>query len=356
MIYYGIAAIFPLLCWGFYEWWLKQEKLSEEKKKQFKIWMVILAILPMFLLFVLRYKYVGADTIGYVRFFQKEIRGYTLLELFDEDLMRFEIGFRIYVKIISLFTEDYTVFFLISGLVIFGSLLSFSCKYTQNPFLFFFFFITLGTYAFMETGLRQALAISICLWAVDFVKDKKFIPFLLLVLLAQYFHKSAIIFLLVYPLCLVKQIDWTFVIYAILTVVFLVGFAAFQGFFNQLFGYEYEIEETGNGGIFALLVAILVFFSMFIMQGKDKDIEGQDIILHLSLITILFWVLRLVSRTAERISYYYIIGMYAYVSHAFTYDKDKFSNFLKWLLILACLALFIYRGVGIEYQFFWQGA
>ena len=46
------------------------KKLSEEKKKQFKIWMVILAILPMFLLFVLRYKYVGADTIGYVRFFQ----------------------------------------------------------------------------------------------------------------------------------------------------------------------------------------------------------------------------------------------------------------------------------------------
>ena len=74
MIYYGLAAIFPLLCWDFHDWWIKLNKLSEEKKKNFKIGMVLMAILPMFLLFVLRYKYIGADTIGYVRFFQKEIR------------------------------------------------------------------------------------------------------------------------------------------------------------------------------------------------------------------------------------------------------------------------------------------
>lgn len=359
MIYYGIAAIFPLLCWGFHEWWLKQEKLNEEKKKQFKIWMVILAILPMFLLFVLRYKYIGADTIGYVRFFQKEIRGYSFIELFDQDATRFEIGFRIYVKIISLFTKNYTVFFLINGLLIFGILLRFSLKYTDNPFLFFFLFITLGTYAFMETGLRQALAISICILAMDFIKEKKFFPFLLLVILAYFFHKSALVFLLIYPLCAIKKTDWLIFTYVILAIVFVVGFAAFQNLFNEILGYEYGIEETGNGGIFMVFVFVLCAFSMFMTFDKkvEKDKQdGQALIVQLSLMTVVFWLLRLISRTAERISYYYILGLYAYFAQAVEIQKDKLSELFKWLLILASLVLFIYRGVGTEYLFFWQGA
>lgn len=360
MIYYGIAAIFPLLCWGFEEWWLKQEKLSEEKKKQFKIWMVILAILPMFLLFVLRYKYIGADTIGYVRFFQKEIRSYSFLELLNADTMRFEIGFRIYTKIISLFTKNYTVYFLINGLVIFGIVLRFALKYTENPFVFFFLFITLGTYDFIETGLRQGLAMSICLLAVDFVKEKKIIPFLLLVILAYFFHKSALVFLLIYPLCSIKQTDWMIFTYVILAMVFLVGFAAFHSAFIQFLGYDaYYIEETGNGGIFMLFVFVLCAFSIFMTFDKKKEKEKKDsdaLLMQLSMMTVVFWLLRLVSRTAERISYYYIFGLYAYFAQATEVEKDKLSSLLKWLLILASLVLFIYRGIGTEYMFFWQGA
>ncbi|MBQ8429663.1 MAG: EpsG family protein [Clostridia bacterium] len=356
MIYYGIAAIFPLLCWAFHDWWIKQNELSEVRKEKFKRGMVISAIIPMFLLFVFRYKYIGADTIGYVRFFQKEIRGYSWSAIFDVDAMRFEIGFRLYVKIISLFTDNYTVFFLINALIIFGILLRFSFKYTQNAFVFFFLFIALGTYGFFETGLRQALAMVICLLSIDFVKDKKLIPFLLLVLLAYYFHKSALIFMVIYPLSLIKKYDWMLFVYAVLAVVFILGFSAFQDMFNQILGYEYDIEETGNGGIFMMLVFVLLAFSLFMTYDKPKDVEGQSIILQLSLMTVVFWLLRLISRTAERISYYYIFGLYAYFSQAIKYDKDKLSSLLKWLLILACLVLFVYRNLGANYQFFWQGA
>ena len=287
MIYYGLAAIFPLLCWAFHDWWIKLNKLSEEKQKKFKIGMVVASILPMFLLFALRYKYIGADTIGYVRFFQKEIRGYSWKELFDADTMRFEIGFRVYTKIISWFSDSYTFYFLINALVIFGILMRFSFKYTQNPFVFFFLFITLGTYSFIETGLRQALALVICLLAVDFVKDRKPIRFILLVLLAYFFHKSALIFLLIYPLCSIKKYDWAIFVYAILSVVFVLGFALFQNFFNQLLDYEYTIEETGNGGMFMLFVLVLFAFSFFMTYNKKDKEKTETVILHLSLISIM---------------------------------------------------------------------
>ena len=200
---------------------------------------------------------------------------------------------------------------------------------------------------------------AICVLALDFVKEKKLIPFLLLVLLAYFFHKSAMVFLLIYPLCSIKQTDWMIFTYVILAVVFVVGFAAFQGLFNEILGYEYELEETGNGGIFMIFVFVLCAFSIFMLFDKKEEKEKKDsdaLLMQLSLMTVVFWVLRLISRTAERISYHYIFGLYAYFAQATEVEKDKLSSLLKWLLILASLALFIYRSIGAEYVFFWQGA
>ena len=356
MIYYGLAAICPLFCWCINWWWQQQNQLNKEDEKKVKKWLTVLAVLPMFFLFVFRYKYVGVDTIGYVRFFQTEIRKYSFIQLLDQDLLRVEIGYRLYVKIISLFTSNYTVYFFINGTIIFGTLLRFSLKYTKNPFVFFFLFITLGTYSFFETGLRQSLAMTVCLWSIDFIKDKKPIKFILTVILAYYFHKSAMIFLIMYPLCLIKRYDWMMCIYAFLAVVFVVGFAAFQNFFNELLGYEYDVEETGNGGIFMLFTMVLCAFSFYILYDKKGEDKVPTYIVHLSLMTVLFWVLRLVSRTAERISFYFMFGLYIYFSRAVNFERDKLDAFLKWLLIAACLFLFVYRNIGAYYKFFWQGA
>lgn len=356
MIYYGIAAIFPLIMWFINDYVARVNELDDKQKEKLKRRLTIVAILPMFLIFVLRYKYVGVDTIGYVRFFQKEVRRYSFAELLNQDLMRTEIGYRLYVKLISLFTDNYTVYFLVNGLVIFGTLLHFARKYTKNPFIFFFLFMTLGTYSFVETGLRQALAMMLCLWSVDFITDKKLIRFVLTVIVAYYFHKSAMIFLVMYPLSLVKKLDWMIAVYIVMAGVLLVGFAAFQGLFNQLLGYEYTIEETGNGGIFMMFVLVIFTFSLFMMYDKPKEVDGQSLIVQLSLMTVIFWLLRLISRTAERVSYYYITGLYIYFSQAVNYEKDRFASLLKWLLILGCLVLFVYRNLGTNYLFFWQGA
>lgn len=356
MIYYGFAAVAPLVCWAICSVWQKENRLKGAAYETLKKRLTVLAVLPMFLMFVLRYKYVGPDTIGYVRFFQNDIRQYRFGQLLSKDFMRFEIGFRLYVKIISLFTSNYTVYFFINGCIIFGTLLRFSLKYTKNPFVFFFLFMTLGTYAFFETGLRQALAMTVCLWSIDFIKDKKLWKFVLTVILAYYFHKSAIIFLITYPLCSIKKYDWMLFVYAVLAIVLTIGFTYFQNIFNQLLGYEYDVEETGNGGIFLMFISVIFLFSFYILYDKKGEDKVPSYIMHLSLITVVFWVLRLISRTAERISYYYMFGLYAYFSQATNYQKDRLDAFLKWLLILACLFLFVYRNNGISYRFFWQGA
>ena len=355
MLYYLIAAMCPLLGWIVHENWTVRNRMDDERVQQRQVVFLVLSVLPMIFLFVFRHKYVGGDTIGYVRFFQNGIRKYTFLDLINKDLMRVETGYRIYVKIISLFTDNYTVFFLINAIVIFGTLLRFSLKYTKNPFVFFFMFMTLGTYQFVETGLRQALAMTICLWAVDFIKERKLFKFLLTVLLAYLFHKSAMIFLLLYPLCTIKKYRWMIIAYAALTVIFMLGFANFQNIFNEWLGYDYQIEETGNGGIFLAITMLVCAYSVFVMVGKGTDKENQTAIIQMAFMAVVFWVLRLISRTAERISYYFIFGLYTYFSQTTVYDEAKITSAMKWGILLICLALFVYRNLGTGFTFVWEG-
>jgi len=196
---------------------------------------------------------------------------------------------------------------------------------------------------------------TICLWAVDFIKERKPIRFLLLVVLAYLFHKSAMIFLLLYPLCAIKKYKWMIITYVILAGAFIVGFAAFQGFFNELLGYEYEIEETGNGGIFLMITMLICGYAIVVMKGKDAEKENQTVIIQMALMTVVFWILRLISRTAERISFYFMYGLYAYFSQTVDYNDARIKTLFKWLILGACIALFVYRNLGIGYKFFWQG-
>ena len=60
-------------------------------------------------------------------------------------------------------------------------------------------FYLLMLFDFFLSGMRQMLAIAILLFAYDKLREKKPIPFLLLVLLAVTVHSSAVLFLLLYP-------------------------------------------------------------------------------------------------------------------------------------------------------------
>ena len=356
MIYYAIVAVFPLIMWALNDYLVKTKQLDEVKEKKLKRNTFFLALLPLFLLFVLRDKTIRTDTIGYVRFFLDEIRQFSFADLLIEETMRQEIGYRLYVKIISLFTTNYTVYFLINGLVIFGAIYHFAIKHTKNPYLLVFLFVTLGTYGFIETGLRQSLAMAICLFAVDFLKDRKLIRFYLLVVLAYFFHKSALVFALIYPLCAIKDYKWSAIVYTILTVVFVLGFTVFQEIVNELLGYNYGVESTDSGFIFLVLLTGIFIYSAFTHFDHRDELKNDSTIFHLAMFTLILWVLRLISRTAERVSYYFIFGIYGYFSNTYDLGSDKISVIIKWLLVIVCFALFVYRNVGINYLFFWQGA
>lgn len=354
MIYYLLAATIPLFVLGIRNYYFNKYTITEQKKERVDKLFVFFAILPIFLLYVLRSSHIGVDTIGYVRNFQNTSGGLSeIWQSADKDP-----GFMVYTRLVNLLSKNYTVYFLITGILIFLPIYYFSIKYTQNPYVFLFFMITLGYYSFIETGMRQAIAMSICLTSYGAIKNKNFINIVrtaLTIAVAYFFHKSAVIFVLLFVLSFLSDSGINKILYLVITIIFAAGFSFFQDLFNEWVGYSYEIEETGNGYIFLLVILGLYIISA-IWGNKDIDGDRNKIVANSASFTVVMWVLRLISRTAERISYYFILGHFAYATKIFAFNKhSKDLLILRLGIVLICISLFVYRNIDVQYAFFWQG-
>lgn len=79
----------------------------------------------------------------------------------------------------------------------------FITKYVPRNYYWLAVFIYVFTPEFLliqSSAMRQSVALIFFLIAIDYIIEKRFIPFFLLVLLASMFHYSAIFLILVYPL------------------------------------------------------------------------------------------------------------------------------------------------------------
>lgn len=139
---------------------------------------------------------VGNDTENYVYFFKRigSMSSWTDLE------SRFETGYQIYSKIIGKIFNNYQYLFIITAIVCMVCVGVCICKYSANAAYSFFLFVGLRIFYFFLSGLRQSIAVSIVMIAFIMLQEKKYVRFVLLVLLATTFHTSAFIFLLAWPI------------------------------------------------------------------------------------------------------------------------------------------------------------
>lgn len=68
-------------------------------------------------------------------------------------------------------------------------------KYAESPWLSFSLLTALGWFDYSFGILRQTIAMCILLYSVDYILQKKAVPAILLVLLAAFFHRAALVFI-----------------------------------------------------------------------------------------------------------------------------------------------------------------
>lgn len=150
----------------------------------------LLSFLAMF-----RGEQVGSDTNSYVFFFRilESSNKYAYASI----RTRMEPGFVLFMKMLTYVSKSPQVVIIVSSCIIMFSILRFFIKYSKCIWMSVFFFFCLFYDASLNI-MRQYLALSILLWAYDYIQKKDFLRFLILVILATTFHYTAALFIIAY--------------------------------------------------------------------------------------------------------------------------------------------------------------
>lgn len=90
-------------------------------------------------------------------------------------------------------------------------------RYSEMPGISFFFFIASTEFTYMLNGMRQFVAVTILFAAFHFLVEKKYIPYILLIILAAQFHGTAYVMLLGLLVSFIKP--WSKPMYAFAVAV-----------------------------------------------------------------------------------------------------------------------------------------
>ena len=335
-VYIGLAVFILLL------YILSNATTNEHHKKLF--WW--LGCLAMLLVIGLRSYHTGSDTIQYVRQFIS-------LQTTEWDLVRptKDYGYTYYVKLVSEFTDSPTIFLLITGFLSCIGIWDLIQRNSSKPLLALFFYITIGNFFFILTGMRQAIAMSFCMLALRYVQERKLIPFAFWILLAAQFHHSAYIFAVMYVLGVRKVNFVSMAINIGVTVAAYFSYESLLNVVNEVLDYNYGVEELDNGGVFFAVLLVIVALALYTKKIWMKD-RHTTVIMNSGIICAIIWVFRLIGRTAERPSMYWLNTIPVLLTESIDSFENKNDRFLIEMgAIVLTFLLFVRRVGSLDYAF-----
>ena len=174
-------------------------KVKIENRKYFRLVYTISVVIILGLFMGLRNKSVGVDTKQYLYRYNKLTFKFHSLEQLEN-----EGGYELFNELLRVLKVNNQGFILITSFLMIVSFIYFYYKYSYSLFLSIYLHITIGLFTMSMSGIRQTFSICILLFAFNYIIKRNILRFLLLVIIATTFHKSAIIFLPIYLLKNVK--------------------------------------------------------------------------------------------------------------------------------------------------------
>lgn len=190
----------------------------------------------------------------------------------------YEPGYMLLEKIVAFFSSNYQMIFVVTSVLIIGLFCINYAKYSSNVYLSVILFILLSEYYCSMNFIRQTIAGVIALFAIPFLKKKKFLPYLLIVLVASTFHKSALILMPFFFINLIPLTKIVFVIYCAVTAVLYFNTERIVNFVTQYWYQGYHLDNVHVQATFewpfafAMLIEFLiVFLGASKLTKKDKS-------------------------------------------------------------------------------------
>ncbi len=328
-----------------------------------------LACVELILLAGLRGYTVGADTDTYL----KAVRWYagiSFVEVFTEPLVwpfDFETGYFLLTKFCCWLNMSETAFLFVVAVLIYVPQFQYIYRNSSHPYIsvlvyfaFSFFTYSLGIY-------RQFIAIGMVLPALRLIEKKRFFPYLLVILIAMQFHRTAFIAL---PLYFLPYFRWRrmvvfFLLLAVEVVLLVFGRYVIElavSLFPTYAGYIGGRFDVQGGTYLNLIFLNLVYF-LFCFANRDTGIKDskRDMIAAQLAVAILLQCCAYHMGIFGRIVPYYSVALLVAIPNIVDglSRKDPARGWLFRLGTCAVLVFLIIRELSgnsyvCPYYFFWE--
>lgn len=309
MAVYIIGVVGPLICQL-----LISAIQTERKKKLVEKMLLVFLFIYFFVLAIGRDYVVGTDMGNYIRRYYL-VTTYGWKDLYTmHQRWGFEYGYLIATKLMSMISMDPRFYIICTGGFITISFQIAIKRWSKSPCVSWSLLNLLMFYPTAFNLIRMFTAIGIILFAIPYIKHRKFIKFMLLTLLATSFHTTAILFFPLYWLVNIRltkiTLIWSTVCCLALYIFSSKVLVLLLRFFATYYSTRYESNIGSGSGLGMLILLISIFtYSYFYKDFMDYDDEYNDIWMHMLLGAIFLNMLTFNLMIAGRLMWYLKIAL-----------------------------------------------
>lgn len=331
-------------------------KESEEHKN---FWYSFV-LLTLIVISGLRYR-IGGDTVNYLYAYYHDVPYIWDISYSAWESQRYEPLFFLFLSVGKSLGLRFFVFQLMHATFVNGLIFAYIKKHSNYPFtcVFFYFIWMYAIYNFEE--LRASMSIAICLFANDYIIDKKIQKGIFIYLIGSLFHYSTIA-LVITPLFLflkMNLIGGIFLIFA-----FVMGYVIQSRFGDYLMLFElndqmaekaanyansdfyFEQRITLRGSLFLIVPYLLysTISSFFLRSSRESNDEKDISLMKLEPLVILgltFVLFSVPMPICYRFVRFYIIYFVLYFSFLFCRWIKNSSRISAPIALLRSLILFV---------------
>ena len=309
-----------------------KEQISPNKVAVFFLGLVLILVAG------LRY-YVGTDFGAYYI----NSSSYLLTDLWDRIVALNEPGIVLLSLIGNAFIRnDQTLIFVCSlfTIILFVfTIFKRSPTFTVSMLLFLFLGVWHGSF----NGIRQYLAAAIIFAGFNYIIERKFFRYLLIILLAFLFHKTALVMIVPYFI-LNRKPDFKQIILLLVSTLIILG--SYDFIFETIGSLKgKEIDVTGDYysrsvNVFRILVAASPSIMYFAFCRKDNHSKEEIFFVNAILLNTFTAIASMSSAYLARVDIYtniFVIIGFGYLVHLIEDEKTQ-----KIILIVSLVLYFIY--------------
>lgn len=289
-----------------------------------------------FMWFVATFRHgIGFDFYSYLEIFE-EIR--SVPDWKSVFALKYEPGFELVTRLMGYMVNTSVGVYGIYSLLIFAPIAVSIYLYCDDVWLSTWLYVMLTYFYSSMSFMRQNLACGVALLGYKFLRDRKPIPYFLIVLVAASFHKTALVMIPLYFLSMIPINVKTMVAYGVAIITgyllspWIVDFVT-DYVFTYYKGSMYLDPEQASHPIFLLIPSVLLILCLSVFPiWKQRDPRNANMLTNMMVFSWGIWLMITHHFIIERLSHYpymlMLIGIPAglRVLYAPQEDYDKLAT------------------------------